>query len=362
MLIPLIMLSRAWSSSVSAWTNPSSKGMTLRSRVLSISNSFSHPWARLTCTLPAFPTLTWNLPVWISSSCISFWTLPRICMYYCSNCCHSFVVVSLTLSAICSRSLSMRIIGSMRACLFDLWFFLGLAIICVIRFFNVKEVLCSSPLSPPCSDSSYSSVCWKPDSLTSFMSMHSVLVRSFTVCSFSIASFTVASFFLCSTNARDDACSTSFRFCVAIISTIELSPPWLVCAPTSVGFHYSVSQLPTISFTFVSKTKYGNLFHICLGSHLTLMETLWKLALNSSKAPTYLNKVGDDLRYWLITVQRSISTNIQKILDFLTLSKSIIAHSKGNFAASSKYSSCGGNRLSSGRHHATSKIINRSQA
>jgi len=54
----LIVLSRAWYSSIFTWTDPSGKEMTLMPRVLSISNPFSVPCASLN-----FHMLTWSLPI-----------------------------------------------------------------------------------------------------------------------------------------------------------------------------------------------------------------------------------------------------------------------------------------------------------
>lgn len=243
-----------WSSSHFTCTNPSGKGMNLRSRVRSSSNTVLLPCARLTCTSLAFPTLFWIRRAWICSSRRSFWTLPSVYIYCCSNCYHNYVVISLTLSLISSRSPSLRTIGSMCICLSDLCLFRGPTVISILHFFNVNGVLFSSPLPPRCFDYSFSFVRWEVDFSNYSMPAHSASTRSFTMRYFSGTDLVAASFFFCSARAHIAFWAASFHFCAT-----ELSETLLVPTPSFVGFHHLDGHPPTISCTFVSDINYDSL-------------------------------------------------------------------------------------------------------
>lgn len=195
----------------------------------------------------------------------------------------------------------------MCAYLTDLCFFLSLKIVSLLCFLNVKGVLCSSPPPPSCSECSYSSVCWELDSLTSSASVCSFSARTFAAHTSSVATLVASSFLFYLANSHAVFYASSLHFYAfivytAIVCTVELSTPLLVPRAMFVGSRQFGGQLPTISCTFVSKNKYGNFYQIYLVSFLTLIETLWKSALNSAKTLNCSNKVGENLSRWLITI------------------------------------------------------------
>ena len=139
-------------------TDPSRKEMTLRYRVRSISVTASLPCVKIACGLLSYPTPTRILFSWIFYSCKSFWMLPIICMYCCSNYCNTSVIVSVIMSSIKSRSPSVSNMGSIWLCLSDLFFFCCPPVYSFVCLFRMKGVLFSSVSPPPYSNSSCSSV------------------------------------------------------------------------------------------------------------------------------------------------------------------------------------------------------------
>lgn len=205
MPMPLIFLNGALSSSNFVRNVPSGKGMTMRSKVHSVSITLLIACYRITWTLLACPMLRWIMAVWICNSCKSFWTVPNICMYFYSNWVHSFVVVLWTLSVISPKSPSMRTIVSTCAWFSYFCFFLGPEVVFLARFFNLKGVLFLSSLPLSFSDCSYSSVRCEVDVSNSTMS-------SFATHTLSIASLAANSFFFWSANSPATTCASSFHF------------------------------------------------------------------------------------------------------------------------------------------------------
>jgi len=108
----LIVLSIIRSSIDSVRRDPLGNGIVLKSRVLSSSVAWLVPGIRLTCSMLPCRMPIFILLVWICTSHRSFWMIRNICMYCFSNYFSTYVVVSLTLSPITSRSLSVNTMGS----------------------------------------------------------------------------------------------------------------------------------------------------------------------------------------------------------------------------------------------------------
>lgn len=129
------------------------------------------------------------------------------CFFYCSNCCSSFMVISLTLSPILSKSPSIKVIGS-NDYLDALVFFRCPSFSYSLCHFTRKGVLSRSP--PPCFDCSSSSVWGEEDFLLLSEPCSYCSACSFAVHSTSAWAFSSVSFFLFSSKCCTFNCSASF--------------------------------------------------------------------------------------------------------------------------------------------------------
>lgn len=159
-LTSLIYARWLFASSICVCNDPSSNGMNMRSRVLSVSSKVALTCYRLAWILLTCPTLAWSCLIWICNSHRYFCMFPSSCWYWCLNYIHSSVTVLWTLSLISSKAPLVRTIGSMCTCLSNFCFLLSLEVFSLWCFVTLKGVLYSFPPLPSSSDPSLFAVCW----------------------------------------------------------------------------------------------------------------------------------------------------------------------------------------------------------
>jgi len=229
--------------------DPSSNGIDLRPRVLTSSTTWLVPGVRLTCCMLACLMPTCILLYWIYNSRRSFWMLPSICMYCCSNYCNTFMVVSRILSLISSRSPSFNTMGS--PCdLSDFFFFLVPPCSSLAHLFRINGVLYPSSPLPPCPKISSSSISSKGDLSRFFDLCSSCYTCSLAVHSCLTQAFFMTSFFFYATRVCVTFLATSFLFCATQISSHVLGP-----IAKSDEVCHCTSHFTKISFTYVFFTK-----------------------------------------------------------------------------------------------------------
>jgi len=131
-----------------------------------------------------------------------------------------------------------------------------------------------------------------------------------------------------------------FSFCVALLVHVvhsllfSIIPTTLFVRRIQSNGHWRTSYvIPS------SVSRNDNVIYLFIKFCLMWMYIWWKSALKSIMHWYFVNRCGDNLGFWLITIHNSISNITQNILFPMTWVGSFVLHSKANLASSHKYGS-----------------------